>query len=98
MNKKKNKVLKKDSQVQEFTRGYGYSFEDLSNSSNKNKMVDKIKIIGDKVWVLDGDKIKRARIESITYVVRIEGSVYPDNYESTRVFDSKEELLESLSK
>lgn len=60
--------------------------------------MNKIKQIGDKVWVLDGDKIRRAKVKTIQYSVYIEGANYHDTYDSTKVFDSKEELIESLSK
>lgn len=61
-------------------------------------MNNKIKQIGDKVLVLHDGKIRRAEIVDIQYSVIIEGAICGDMYDRTKVFDSKEELIESLSK
>jgi len=112
MNKKKKekrKVLKKDMQVQEFhTRGYGYSYVELSNSSNKNIMTNKIKQIGDKVWFLENNKIKEGIIGNDFYCVKhqkegiykstLDRDFISEKFNPEDIFSSKEELIESLSK
>lgn len=68
--------------------------------------MNKIKQIGDKVWFLEDNKIKEGVVNDVTYYVtykKISSSTQQeDEYTCGRdireVFDSKESLIESLSK
>lgn len=68
--------------------------------------MNKIKQIGDKVWVLEDNKIKEGYISEVVYYITYKriNSIRQKEEECTRcrnsneVFDSKEELIESLSK
>lgn len=100
--KNKNNVSKED--VKEFSYGYGgYSCLPYVDLSNKNKMNNKIKQIGDKVFLLNGsNKIREGKIieVEVNYTIQVKEKNSSDNirYGSEEVFDSKEELIESLSK
>lgn len=69
-------------------------------------MANKIKQIGDKVWFLEDNKIKEGYISEVDYSItykKISSSTqkeeeYTTGRVSKEVFDSKEELIESLSK
>lgn len=69
-------------------------------------MNKKIKQIGDKVWFLENNKIKEGYISEVDYSITYKkiSSItqtedeYTTGRDSNEVFDSKEELIESLSK
>lgn len=66
--------------------------------------MNKIKQIGDKVWFLEDNKIKEGYINEITYYItykKISSNTqkeeeYTSGRDLNEVFDSKEELIESL--
>ena len=66
----------------------------------------KIKQIGDKVWFLEDNKIKEGVVNDVTYYVtykKISSSTqqegeYTCGRDIGEIFDSKEKLIESLSK
>lgn len=63
--------------------------------------MNKIKQIGDKVFLLNGsNKIREGEIIEVDYTIQVKEKNSSDNirYGSEEVFGSKEALIESLSK
>lgn len=66
-------------------------------------MKDKKRQIGDKVWVLDNHKIKNLEVVEIVKIKKIKFCILAEEdnvrniYDIKNVFDSRAELIESLT-